>query len=537
MRAPSLAAAAAGSLALFVTCAAAQTAAEDEVLVPQLDLPSAGIAVDVDGARLVVGVGPYEPGTQGAAQFYRRDPSGAWVEDGVAVSSTPHAAQAFGADVAIDGETAVVGVPFDSSPVASGSGSAQVFDRVAGVWVHAATLFAPSPETGAQHGYRVDVDADRVLVGAGEQSGTGAAHVYERVAGVWQHAATLNASDAQSGDGFGREVRLAGDRAFVGAPDEDQFGVNAGAVYVFERQSSGAWIETAKLTPAPGGPSRHFGVALDTDGDRLLVCASGDETPGFMRGAVFVHERQPNGTWNAVDKLLVPPDPELGPSPRVRTVALDGERAVVGCPGEVGGAYLFERRSDGTWWRSLRLEAVQLVPPLIAATGLARAVAAGGGQAFVTAPSSGDHGTFGASGQVFRYDLGALYHGDPTVSLSAGGAHTLSVRAGDGWAGDVFLFVGTASGTTPGTLDPVSGQLVPINIDAYTTFLLNTGGTLTVPFGVLDGEGAAESVVVIAPGTLPSLAGLTLHHVCLVVDTATFTLSLVSNAAAVELAN
>ncbi|MFG0317751.1 MAG: S8 family serine peptidase [Planctomycetota bacterium JB042] len=122
------------------------------------------------------------------------------------------------------------------------------------------------------------------------------------------------------------------------------------------------------------------------------------------------------------------------------------------------------------------------------------------------------------------------------VSLSAGGAQRLRVDVGPAFAGATCLLLGSASGTQPGL--PVGSESLPLNLDAYTGFLLANPNTVIAPsLGPLDAAGRSDGWLAVPAGTLPSLAGLTLHHAALVFSGAPSeaTVLLATNAAALTL--
>ena len=168
-------------------------------------------------------------------------------------------------------------------------------------------------------------------------------------------------SDGDSEDQFGASVAIDGDRALVGAMFDQNDGENddlrrtdAGSTYVFEWSGEG-WSQRAKLT---GGepltaPSANFGGAVALDGDTALI---GALDQGFT-GAAYVLELS-GGNWIAQAELTPPttvPYPSLFGAHG--TVALDGNTALVGAPGESivndypGSAYVFEG-SNADWSRT-----------------------------------------------------------------------------------------------------------------------------------------------------------------------------------------
>ena len=105
------------------------------------------------------------------------------------------------------------------------------------------------------------------------------------------------------------------------------------------------------------------------------------------------------------------------------------------------------------------------------------------------------------------------------VSASAGGTQNLTFAPGPGHAGELYLIAGSLSGWLPGL--PLAGGLtLPLNFDAYTSltitlanspFLVNTSGTLGL-------SGVISAQVVLPPGVLVGLQGLTLHHAAVAAD-------------------
>ena len=107
-------------------------------------------------------------------------------------------------------------------------------------------------------GTAVAVDGNTALVGALQAYDAdfnlrpGAVYLFTRDSeGAWSQRAKLTASDAMNGDGFGRSVALDGDTAVVGAyeDDEGESGegqvTNTGSVYVFTK-SAGAGPQILK---------------------------------------------------------------------------------------------------------------------------------------------------------------------------------------------------------------------------------------------------------------------------------------------------
>jgi hypothetical protein len=263
----------------------------------------------------------------------------------------PHANDWAGQAVAIEGTRVLVGVPNDDSPEGGNTGSARVFERSPdGSWSQAANLRALDRAQDDTFGNAVALAGDFALVGAQQDDGhLGAAYVFERSPnGSWSQAAKLLPS-VRSAYSFGHDVALSGARALVGSHSDEDAGEDAGAAHVFERQPNGTWSEVAKLIASDAAPLDNFGIAVALDGDRALVGAWGK---AFV-GAAYVFERDGTGAWHETAKLLSG-DSLSGTALFGQSVALSGERALVGDRTQ-GAAYVFERDAGGTWSRTARL--------------------------------------------------------------------------------------------------------------------------------------------------------------------------------------
>jgi hypothetical protein len=104
------------------------------------------------------------------------------------------------------------------------------------------------------------------------------------------------------------------------------------------------------------------------------------------------------------------------------------------------------------------------------------------------------------------------------ISVSAGGKQTLTLSAGAAHAGDVYLILGSLSGTAPGL--PIAPFLLPLNPDPYFFHTLNhpNQSPLVNTLGVLDAAGEATAAFQLGFASPPGLSGLTLHHAAVLLD-------------------
>ena len=273
----------------------------------------------------------------------------------------------FGTSVAVSGNTAVIGAPFDDD-LGSSSGAAYLFERVGGVWTQVAKLTATDGAAGDNFGGSVAVSGDTAVIGApfgdGQEFASGAAYVFEKIDGIWTQTAELAASDGVFGDRFGGSVAVSGDTAVVGDEENDDLGSNSGSAYVFEKVG-GVWTQVAKLTADDGAAGDMFGGSVAVSGDTAVIGARLNLGNLTDSGSAYVFEKAA-GVWTQTGKLT--PTDGASNDQFGFSVALSGDTVVIGanldddaCPGSFwgcssGSAYVFENIA-GVWTQTAKLTA------------------------------------------------------------------------------------------------------------------------------------------------------------------------------------
>ena len=392
-----------------------------------------GLSVALSGDTLVVGAAQERSSATGvngdqadnsktnagAAYVFTRS-GGVWTQQAYLKASNTDAGDGFGTSVALEGNTLVVGAPWEGSNAtgvngneadnsAPNAGAVYVFTRTAGVWTQQAYLKASNTNAGDSFGINVTLSGETLAVGAYTEASNatgvngneadnsapnaGAVYVFTRTAGVWTQQAYLKASNRAVL--FGYYVALAGnDTLAVGAPWEgsnatgvngneaDNSAPNAGAVYVFTR-TAGVWTQQAYLKASNTDAGDRFGQGLALDGDTIVVgarfeasAASGlnaDQTDNSapVAGAVYVFTRTA-GVWTQQAYLKAS---NVGANQNFGgTVAIAGDLVAVGARLEdsnatgingdqgnstapdSGAVYLFTR-SGGVWTQKAYLKA------------------------------------------------------------------------------------------------------------------------------------------------------------------------------------
>lgn len=249
--------------------------------------------------------------------FVRNATSRTWHQQAVIKAANPGAFDYFGAHLALDGDTLVVGSRYEDGSAAGvngtpddnleNSGAAYIFQRSGTIWSQAAYLKSDHPVSypalTLPFGGPVAVHGDTILVGAPGESVTvmtgggpesitaaGAVYVFREANGGWHQESRLTAANAYHHDSLGISLGIWGDTAVVGAPSRNgtrpdlaqNVQESSGAVYVFERTTS-TWTESAMIQPQAPYWNDQFGLSLAIDGTSLhgltlIVGAPGDDS-------------------------------------------------------------------------------------------------------------------------------------------------------------------------------------------------------------------------------------------------------------------
>ena len=267
----------------------------------------------------------------------------------------------FGYAVAMEGNTAVVGVPSEDLDVENQAGVAFVYTRdLSGDWTQDAELRASDPSGGDLFGNSVALHGNTIVIGAprksiGSVSHHGAAYVFTKANKVWGNGPedgphrvetakflpSVEVGETRGSWEFGWDaLAVDGNTIVVGARGNN-------SAYIFTK-SNGVWgsdpgnslphrEETVKLSKSGG----EFGRSVAIDGDIIVVGASGQDSG---KGSAFVF----NSTGDEMAKLTAY---DRGNTDSFgRSVAIDGDTIVVGAYGDdtnKGSAFVFIKPDTG----------------------------------------------------------------------------------------------------------------------------------------------------------------------------------------------
>ncbi len=552
-----------------VTQAAKLSDSHASVSLDHYDRFGSSVSLSSDGTKLAVGAGGDDDGgvdwsNRGAVYLYTVGGSGAtWgstVTQAVKLSDS-HASvsldvgDGFGSSVSLsgDGTQLAVGAVYDDD---GGKDRGAVYLYMVGgsgaTWgstvTQAVKLSDGAPLSSGtvalnNHDYfgssvSLSGDGTKLAVGAygDDDGGTGRGAVYLYTIGssgaTWgstvtqvvklSHGASLSSGTValDDQDRFGSSVSLNSDgtRLAVGTPNDDDGGINQGAVYLYTIGTSGASGATwgSKVTQAvklSDGASLTSGtvsldiadwfgssVSLSGDGTKLAVGARLDDDGGSNRGAVYLYTIGTSGASGATWGSKVTQAVKLsdGTSLTSGTVSLDdydyfgwgvslsgdGTKLAVGAKADDdggssawsdrGAVYLYTVGGSGVAWGNTVTQAVKLSHGASLSSGT------------VTLDDSDDFGSsVSLSGDGTQLAVGAKSDGDGGASR---GAVYLYIVGGSTWGSTITQAVKLSHGA------PLSSGTIALDDhDSFgSSVSLSTNGTQLAVGAVYDDDGGSH---------------------------------------------
>ena len=283
---------------------------------------------------------PLEADGAGAVYAFRADGAGGWTQ--VARLEAPEGADGFGGGIAVSDDALVVSAPGTDD----GRGAVFSFGRgPEGALEPGGALRPPADVVVAGFGAALALDGGTLLVGTREgDDAAPAVFAFARDgADGWAATGTLDARTLQERSGFGTSIAVRDGFALVGAPTLRESG---GAVFAFAHGADG-WAMEARLGPLLPEPNAQFGSSLGFDGDEILIGAAGST---FGAGTLYAYRRDGEGRWSEANVLMRSP---LGERSGFADAAIrSGDRLVLGATGvdsRAGAAVVYERSAAGGW--------------------------------------------------------------------------------------------------------------------------------------------------------------------------------------------
>lgn len=280
-----------------------------------------GSAIDVDGARMIVGAPDNQQLAEGvgAAYIFALSDNGLWSRESMLLPPEIAAQMRFGLSVAIRGDLALVGAPGTQLPNSNfNTGAVFVFKHEFGQWQFLTRLVTNDGPYSNEFGASVAISDGYLIVGApggrggrrGEVADAGSVHIFVLEDDGAREVAKLYDSQGAVSSRFGGKVKAENSLLVVGAEASD-FGVGSVLIYrLGDDEEAQTWSFEHRLVPVGAARTPFFGSALSLAGNRLVVGAPGAEQNGGAAGAIYIYERHAGGTWLA-QGMAYSPQPEI----------------------------------------------------------------------------------------------------------------------------------------------------------------------------------------------------------------------------------
>ena len=366
-----------------------------------------GYSVSVYNNTAVIGaVNNDDNGTSsGSAYVFEKNSTGHWTQKQKLLADDAAIGDWFGNSISVYNNTAVIGAVHNDTDFVGDSGSAYVFEKNStGHWTQKQKLLLSDGVRNDRFGRSVSVYNNTAVIGASGDDGSGSAYVFEKNSGNWTQKQKLLASDGAIKDRFGQSVSVYNNTAVIGAfrddYDDDDVNENSGSAYVFEKNSTGHWMQKQKLLASDGEANDLFGRSVSVYGNTAVIGAVRDYDNGPYSGSAYVFEKN-SGNWTQKQKLLAS-DGAVGDQFGY-SVSVYSNIAVIGAYNDddngpdSGSAYVFEKNS-GNWTQKQKL----LASDGEADEYFGYSVSVYGNTAVIGAYNDDDNGTSSGSAYVFE---------------------------------------------------------------------------------------------------------------------------------------
>jgi len=303
----------------------------------------------------------------------------------------------FGHSVAVSGNFAIVGSPYD---INSGNpyGGAHIYRLTGDKWVLMQKIAEGAP-WGLRFGYSVSISGNYAVIGVPEYSPTisgnpapGAVSVYQYNGTNWVFMQRLTDLTGANGDRFGNSVCISGNRIIVGANNDDNgAAIDQGSASIYQFNGS-SWVLMQKIIDATGAANDFFGESVSIDRDIVVIGAPYDDNGTFLNQGSATIYRYIGSTW--VSSLRTTNPSSAANLYWGTSVSVSGNAVIIGAPNErVGvnssqGSVSFFDFTGTNWLYGGKLSN----PAGVAGDGLGNYVSLSGDYAIVGA-QSGNVGT------------------------------------------------------------------------------------------------------------------------------------------------
>ncbi len=240
-----------------------------------------GSAVAIDGQMIVAGAPNTDHTSKadaGSAYVFRFENNN-WIEKKVISPTDATNNGLFGSAVDISGLTVAIGAYNTTSSFVDYVGAVYTYnntDLTGTNWVFGQKLGPDVKQAGMQFGYSLDIEGDRLLVGApyfdgSNAPGAGSAIGFKRTNGQW--SSNLNLNSFTAGEQTGKAVAIDGDYSFFSYPGYNN---NSGRVMIHNMNPTTKYVYDENKDA-----NRYFGSVMAAHNGQYII-ATGSSNDGAV---------------------------------------------------------------------------------------------------------------------------------------------------------------------------------------------------------------------------------------------------------------
>jgi FG-GAP repeat len=269
-----------------------------------------GFNVSISGNYAIVGAPFDDVGTnanQGSVSIYQFNGT-KWVQIQKITDATGATDDNFGSSVSISGSYAIVGTNSDDVGTSVNQGSVSIYQLSAGTWVLMEKIIDATGAAGDNFGYSVSISGTHAIVGAknddvGVNYDQGSASIYQFNGTNWVQMQKITDATGAMDDLFGYSVSISGNRAIVGASNDDDINTDQGSVSIY-KLSVGTWVLMQKITDAFSASYDNFGSSVSISGNYAIVGAAFDDVgANINQGSASIYKLSSGGIWGLMQKI------------------------------------------------------------------------------------------------------------------------------------------------------------------------------------------------------------------------------------------
>ena len=219
-------------------------------------------------------------------------------------------------------------------------------------WQQTGKIVASDRATDDYFGFSGVVHNNQLIVGAYGNNPTGFIYVFDKINGNWVETQRMNADDAAQFDELGRRIVVDNNILLVSDYNKNNGSLyDTGAVYVYNKDTAGLWVEQQKLIANTPREYGNFGLETGIHNNTLVV--------GSDYGDVNVFEyNDTTSNWDFAQELLIEDGNGLTSDAAVDT---NSTHIVVGLFDfdeteieNTGAAYIFVKGPDSGQWNQVQ---------------------------------------------------------------------------------------------------------------------------------------------------------------------------------------